>query len=88
MQKNWSLFPDRTNIKLFTKCLHKLCRHFVNMITDAIGYNSYYRGGYINQIDAHNFAFALLVLNKGFQASTFYKKELLKGKPSFIIDQT
>ena len=29
-------------------------RLFLNNITDAIGYNSYYRGGYINQIDPFN----------------------------------
>ena len=27
---------------------------FLNNLTDAIGYNSYYRGGYINQIDPFN----------------------------------
>lgn len=31
-------------------------RVFFNNITDALGYNSYYRGGYINQIDPRNFA--------------------------------
>lgn len=29
---------------------------FFNNITDAVGYNSYYRGGYINQIDSFNMA--------------------------------
>ena len=29
---------------------------FINNITDAVGYNSYYRGGYINQIDPFNMA--------------------------------
>jgi|26BtaG_2_1085354.scaffolds.fasta_scaffold00077_18 iron complex outermembrane receptor protein len=29
-------------------------RLFLNNITDAIGYNSYYRGGFINQIDPFN----------------------------------
>lgn len=31
-------------------------RVFFNNITDAVGYNSYYRGGYINQIDPFNMA--------------------------------
>lgn len=31
-------------------------RVFFNNILDEIGYNSYYRGGYINQIDPRNFA--------------------------------
>ena len=31
-------------------------RIFINNITDEIGYNSYYRGGYINQIDPFNMA--------------------------------
>lgn len=31
-------------------------RLFINNITDEIGYNSYYRGGYINQIDPFNMA--------------------------------
>ena len=31
-------------------------RVFFNNIFDALGYNSYYRGGYINQIDPRNFA--------------------------------
>lgn len=31
-------------------------RVFFNNIFDKIGYNSYYRGGYINQIDPRNFA--------------------------------
>lgn len=31
-------------------------RLFFNNIFDALGYNSYYRGGYINQIDPRNFA--------------------------------
>jgi len=31
-------------------------RAFANNIFDAIGYNAYYRGGYINQIDPRNFA--------------------------------
>ncbi|MDU1890265.1 MAG: TonB-dependent receptor [Dysgonomonas sp.] len=31
-------------------------RVFLNNIFDEIGYNSYYRGGYINQIDPRNFA--------------------------------
>lgn len=31
-------------------------RAFANNIFDAIGYNAYYRGGYINQIDPINFA--------------------------------
>ena len=31
-------------------------RIFVNNITDRIGYNSYYRGGYINQVDPFNIA--------------------------------
>ena len=31
-------------------------RAFANNLFDAVGYNSYYRGGYINQIDPRNFA--------------------------------
>lgn len=31
-------------------------RVFFNNILDEVGYNSYYRGGYINQIDPRNFA--------------------------------
>lgn len=31
-------------------------RVFFNNISDELGYNSYYRGGYINQIDPRNFA--------------------------------
>ncbi len=31
-------------------------RLFFNNITNEIGYNSYYRGGYINQIDPFNMA--------------------------------
>ena len=31
-------------------------RFFANNIFDEIGYNSYFRGGYINQIDPINFA--------------------------------
>ncbi|MDR2956328.1 MAG: TonB-dependent receptor [Prevotella sp.] len=34
-------------------------RVFFNNIFDEIGYNSYYRGGYINQIDPRNFATTL-----------------------------
>lgn len=34
-------------------------RVLFNNITDAIGYNSYYRGGFINRIDPRNFALAL-----------------------------
>lgn len=34
-------------------------RVFFNNIFDALGYNSYYRGGYINQIDPRNFAASL-----------------------------
>lgn len=34
-------------------------RVFANNITDAVGYNSYYRGGYINRIDPKNFGVAL-----------------------------
>jgi len=29
---------------------------YLNNLTDALGYNSYYRGGYINQIDPRNFS--------------------------------
>jgi len=31
-------------------------RVYFNNVFDEIGYNSYYRGGYINQIDPRNFA--------------------------------
>ena len=34
-------------------------RVFLNNLTDEIGLNSYFRGGYINQIDPRNVAFAL-----------------------------
>lgn len=34
-------------------------RVFANNLFDALGYNSYYRGGYINQIDPRNFAAVL-----------------------------
>lgn len=34
-------------------------RVFLNNLTDAIGYNSYYRGGYINRIDPRNIAVGL-----------------------------
>lgn len=34
-------------------------RVFFNNIFDALGYNSYYRGGYINQIDPRNFSVAV-----------------------------
>lgn len=35
---------------------HVTARVFFNNIFDEIGYNSYFRGGYINQIDPRNFA--------------------------------
>lgn len=34
-------------------------RVYMNNLFDALGYNSYYRGGYINQIDPRNFSAAL-----------------------------
>lgn len=34
-------------------------RAFVNNILDEVGYNAYYRGGYINQIDPRNFSCVL-----------------------------
>lgn len=34
-------------------------RVYLNNLFDAIGYNSYYRGGYINQIDPRNFSVLL-----------------------------
>lgn len=34
-------------------------RVFLNNLSDALGYNSYYRGGYINQIDPRNFSASL-----------------------------
>jgi iron complex outermembrane receptor protein len=33
-------------------------RGYLNNLTDEVGYNSYFRGGYINQIDPRNFAVA------------------------------
>lgn len=38
---------------------HLTARAYFNNIFDKIGYNSYYRGGYINQIDPRNFAGAI-----------------------------
>lgn len=35
---------------------HLTTRVFFNNIFDEIGYSSYYRRGYINQIDPRNFA--------------------------------
>lgn len=35
---------------------HVTARVFFNNIFDEVGYNSYFRGGYINQIDPRNFA--------------------------------
>ncbi|MCM0342102.1 TonB-dependent receptor [Bacteroides fragilis] len=37
--------------------IHKFtARVYLNNLFDALGYNSYYRGGYINQIDPRNFS--------------------------------
>lgn len=44
------------NAQLSYKTGHVTTRLFFNNIFDALGYNSYYRGGYINQIDPCNFA--------------------------------
>ncbi|SHE49524.1 TonB-dependent siderophore receptor [Dysgonomonas macrotermitis] len=44
------------NAQLAYKIGHVTTRVFFNNIFDALGYNSYYRGGYINQIDPRNFA--------------------------------
>lgn len=44
------------NAQLAYKVGHVTTRVFFNNVFDALGYNSYYRGGYINQIDPRNFA--------------------------------
>ncbi|MDD3078825.1 MAG: TonB-dependent receptor [Paludibacter sp.] len=44
------------NLQLAYNIHRVTVRVFANNIFDAIGYNAYYRGGYINQIDPKNFA--------------------------------
>lgn len=44
------------NAQLAYKVGHVTTRLFFNNIFDELGYNSYYRGGYINQIDPRNFS--------------------------------
>ncbi len=52
------LMPDYTTVNAQVAYAFKRfdVRLFINNITDQIGYNSYYRGGYINQIDPFNMA--------------------------------
>ena len=52
------LMPDYTtlNAQLGYTMKRFDFRVFFNNITDVVGYNSYYRGGYINQIDPFNIA--------------------------------
>jgi iron complex outermembrane recepter protein len=52
------LMPDYTtlNAQLGYSLKKFDFRVFFNNITDVVGYNSYYRGGYINQIDPFNMA--------------------------------
>lgn len=52
------LMPDYTTLNAQVGYTMKKFdfRVFFNNITDAVGYNSYYRGGYINQIDPFNMA--------------------------------
>lgn len=52
------LMPDYTtlNAQVGYKIKKFDFRVFFNNITDVVGYNSYYRGGYINQIDPFNIA--------------------------------
>lgn len=47
------------NAQLGYKAKHFTTRLFFNNIADAIGYNSYFRGGTINQIDPRNVAAAV-----------------------------
>lgn len=44
------------NVQLAYTYKRVTTRVFFNNIFDEVGYNSYYRGGYINQIDPRNFA--------------------------------
>ncbi len=44
------------NAQLAYKIGKVTARVYMNNLLDAVGYNSYYRGGYINQIDPRNFA--------------------------------
>ncbi|MFD1628287.1 TonB-dependent siderophore receptor [Pseudopedobacter beijingensis] len=44
------------NAQVGYKIKQYTARFYLNNIADAIGYNSYYRGGYINQIDPRNFS--------------------------------
>lgn len=52
------LMPDYTTLNAQVGYSMKKfdVRVFFNNITDAVGYNSYFRGGYINQIDPFNMA--------------------------------
>lgn len=52
------LMPDYTTLNAQLGYTYKKLdfRVYLNNITDVIGYNSYYRGGYINQIDPFNMA--------------------------------
>ncbi|WP_370520811.1 TonB-dependent siderophore receptor [Dysgonomonas sp. 25] len=47
------------NAQLAYRYKHITARAYFNNIFDKVGYNSYYRGGYINQIDPRNFAGSL-----------------------------
>ena len=44
------------NLQMSYKIDNITARLFVNNLFDAIGYNSYYRGGFINQVDPRNIA--------------------------------
>lgn len=47
------------NAQVGYKMKHWEGRLFLNNLTDVVGLNSYFRGGFINQIDPRNVAFAL-----------------------------
>ncbi|MEN9919453.1 MAG: hypothetical protein RL662_1889 [Bacteroidota bacterium] len=44
------------NLQIAYNYQHFTARVFLNNLFDELGYNSYYRGGYINQIEPRNFA--------------------------------
>lgn len=47
------------NLQLAYAAAPFTARLYLNNLFDALGYNSYYRGGYINQIDPRNFSVAV-----------------------------
>lgn len=47
------------NVQLAYSIGQFTARAYLNNLFDALGYNSYYRGGFINQIDPRNFSAAL-----------------------------